>query len=122
MSTTQLDRSRSPTMPCILLVYIPIYRKIAASCTTRLARLAPARQLSMVVLTRQVNAAWQGGALRVCMAPRVCTSMLSGNKAAYLVQYEGAGKVIEHAQILCACCVYAGTEGIVVAKYTVLQC
>ena len=48
MSTTQLDRSRSPTMPCILLVYIPIYlyiyiyiyiyRKIAARCTTRLAR------------------------------------------------------------------------------------
>ena len=48
MSTTQLDRSRSPTMPCILLVYIYIYiyiytyiyiyRKIAASCTTRLAR------------------------------------------------------------------------------------
>ena len=36
MSTTQLDRSRSPTMPCILLVYI--YRKIAARCTTRLAR------------------------------------------------------------------------------------
>ena len=25
MSTTQLDRSHSPTMPCILLVYIPIY-------------------------------------------------------------------------------------------------
>ena len=52
MSTTQLDRSRSPTMPCILLVYIYIYiyiyiylyiyiyiyRKIAARCTTRLAR------------------------------------------------------------------------------------
>ena len=25
MSTTQLDRSRSPTMPCILLVYLYIY-------------------------------------------------------------------------------------------------
>ena len=38
MCTTQLDRSRSPTMPCILLVYLYIYRKIAARCTTRLAR------------------------------------------------------------------------------------
>ena len=27
MSTTQLDRSRSPTMPCILLVYIPYIEK-----------------------------------------------------------------------------------------------
>ena len=45
MSTTQLDRFRSPTMPCILLYsYLYIYRKIAASCTTRLAR-------SLIIIT-----------------------------------------------------------------------
>ena len=35
MSTTQLDRSRSPTMPCILLVYIYIEKSLPA------VRLAP---------------------------------------------------------------------------------
>ena len=45
MSTTQLDRSRSPTMPCILLVYI-LYRKIAEKSlpAVQLGWLAPARQ------------------------------------------------------------------------------
>ena len=48
MSTTQLDRSRSPTMPCILLVYIPIYLYIYTEKSlpdVRLGWLAPARQL-----------------------------------------------------------------------------
>ena len=48
MSTTQLDRSRSPTMPCILLVYI--YRKIAASCMT--SSRSPIRKIAASCTTR----------------------------------------------------------------------
>ena len=46
MSTTQLDRSRSPTMPCILLVYIYIYAYIYIYIEKSLpaVRLGPARQ------------------------------------------------------------------------------